>query len=822
MDRGLLSAARDSLGKAIDYFKSAGSDGGLGGAEELLGDIDGSVASFDKAFDHYAAATRLFRSAGDKVGVRAVTLSVMDLYSRMGLEEEAFARGEEALRLAQVSNDRASIDEMTKALIPLCRTLGRREIEEQLCKRLSCEADSLGDKKRGSWVIDQEGLSAFVHGDGVSAGEKFEKAIDLMEQTGDTARAIPEIVHLGRAYESIGNFPEAISAYLGAMPLSERSRADRIIQQELLFRLGNALLVAKRNGEAVGYFQSALSLSKKLGDEFARRYALLQLANTLRSVDLSSTTPIVRQALDGLDENAPPSLVAYAYGTEGLCALARNSPIDALSSFQRAVEAMERQWRHDGDDLYGDCQRVVTGPTSTPWHDEAVDLLLRMGKNDEALGFALRRDATILFRKLARVRPAVEIESLQGLLDRWHASLARCTGAEDQFQHSWSNAAGAKERAAAVANVLAENAMEIRSLGADIVTSRKTLASFVSKRSPSVAALQQLLPEGTRLILYGTTTRSLQIFVVSKQTVVAHSVTTVRTQLTGRCTELMDQLSMLSRKVDSLTEYQPKQVGRTVSDLSSGLYEIFVRPIEKDLRQARSILLAEDGNLPFVPVGSFRRSGIPGTSLLEQYPTAYVLPSMMTGSNVKDPIVNDVIAFGSPGTSGRDAEYELRDIKVSFKDARFLFDPGATLAVLSKDHADLAHLTLDVHWDASRPSNSFVTMLDPSSGVMKPQPIGAFVEMPAFPAVVLHNLSREATQAAGTLGSIPFGAGSRVVVLNCAGTGRKSTKGFVDAFSIEVHSAKGVGEAYRAALLGIIRKPDSLPSSWMSFVLWNN
>jgi hypothetical protein len=162
----------------------------------------------------------------------------------------------------------------------------------------------------------------------------------------------------------------------------------------------------------------------------------------------------------------------------------------------------------------------------------------------------------------------------------------------------------------------------------------------------------------------------------------------------------------------------------------------------------------------------------------------------------------------------------MRDIKVTFKDAEFVFDRKASLDVLPTERADLAYLVCDVHWDNARPANSFVPLFDPAAEVTKQRPVGDLLKMPAFQAVAFYNLSPFSADAAGRLAAVPFAAGAKVVILNCTGTGRKSTKNFVDLYSTELRSPKGVSEAYRSAMLKIIDRPDCLPIYWQPFTIW--
>ncbi|MGA9120621.1 MAG: tetratricopeptide repeat protein, partial [Bacteroidota bacterium] len=433
LDQGRFTAARDSASKAEELFQGVRSDEGAGEAALMLGDLEGSVASFENAFKDYNASIQHYRNVGDRVGELAAQISTMDLYARMGREEEAFSRGEDLLRLARATHDNQGAGILGRALLPLARVLGKKETVENLLKIQMQEAQSSADGKGIAWLRDQTGITQLSGGDAPLAVKTFTEARSLAEQARDSNLAVTILVHLGKAFVAAGDIPGAITAFDEATQLADSARSSPSLKQEIFFRLGNVFLVAKRPTESIRWFQSALTASHEPGDELARRYALLQMANALRLVNPSSALPILSQALEGLDEGSPASVVAYANGTAGLCELATNQPVAAAASFQKAVDAAEMQWRYPADDVYADCEQSVVGRGKTPWHDEAIDLLLRMGKNDDALAIALRRSAWNLYRDLDRISPSVADQSLKALIDRWHVARARCNGAEEQL-----------------------------------------------------------------------------------------------------------------------------------------------------------------------------------------------------------------------------------------------------------------------------------------------------------------------------------------------------------------------------------------------------
>ncbi len=817
-DRGALHAAGDSARAALTLFEETGREGRMADAERILGDLAASAASFDTALSCYADALRHYRGQADRAAARAMQLTIADLYRQMGEEEEAYSRDEEALRLAGVVKDAEGAREIARAILPLARTLNRTEMESTLLGGLLRAADSTGDRAAQARARNEAGLSASWHGDTAGAVRRFVEAFGLSDQTGDSLFTAAILRNLARAYETSGAVNEAMNTYTDALQRAARLPGGKVLREQLLMDVGNAMLRLRRPAGAVRFFQAANASAAARGNALAQAYALLQLSHALRPAVPDSAGALARKALALLHESSPPAAEAYALGTVGLAALAGNRPAEALEAFRRAIDRAEASVRRRAaSDLFLDCERAALGPGTSPWHEEVLDLLLRLDRREEALTVALRRSAWLLFRDLRQLPPVVPEDSL---VTGWKTTLARRIGAEEQLDRALAAPSGRAERIAAVRVQLARAEDQAARFGAALTTLHPSLAPFLGSPAPGAKALQQRLPDRTALVLYGTARQTVYAFVVSRTRIAVPVQRVDRDRLEALCRSYAAGLQAAGTGADSLSPAQMAWTDRTTPPEAPALFDLFVRPVEWELDGMRAVLLAPPPDLPWIPLHTLRRRTAAGTSLIEQFPVAYVYPALLAGPQAAPPPVKTVVAFGHPGTTVRDVEYELRDVRAFFKDARFFFGPQAVLDSLARERGDLVHLALDLRWDPRRAGNATISLPDPRTVVVKDYSMNELTRITGFPSMVIYNCSAEAQAGALHIAALPLGAGLRAVVLNGLATGRKTDKVFGEALYTALQSGLAFDEAYRTAVLEIMRRREAIAPYWASFALW--
>jgi len=184
--------------------------------------------------------------------------------------------------------------------------------------------------------------------------------------------------------------------------------------------------------------------------------------------------------------------------------------------------------------------------------------------------------------------------------------------------------------------------------------------------------------------------------------------------------------------------------------------------------------------------------------------------------------VRDILCVGFPGTTSWDVEYELRDVRAFYKDARLCFGRNAVADTLRMKRADLLHLAVEIRLSRQRPVFGGILLSDgqSSTGITRL----ALGELPALPgsgAVLVSNLALRMP----TLDrSIPYAlrsAGNGAAILNVFPPTRKAKKDFGEAFYTALQGGASVPAAYRKTQETMIgRKETAAPGMWAAFLLW--
>jgi CHAT domain-containing protein len=193
-------------------------------------------------------------------------------------------------------------------------------------------------------------------------------------------------------------------------------------------------------------------------------------------------------------------------------------------------------------------------------------------------------------------------------------------------------------------------------------------------------------------------------------------------------------------------------------------------------------------------------------------------------SRRKDPTlsVRDVVGLGHPGKTSWDVEYELRDIRAFYKDARLYFGRQASLGTIQRERGDLLHLALDLRYSARSPENAYTLLADPKArGLVKEIRWGEFLTAPAFPTTVVSHLQADSISIDQVLPTLFLMNGSSSVIVNSHPLSRKAKKVFGELFYTSLLAGKTAEGAYRQALLEMIKNKEyATPHIWAPFSLW--
>jgi CHAT domain-containing protein len=344
------------------------------------------------------------------------------------------------------------------------------------------------------------------------------------------------------------------------------------------------------------------------------------------------------------------------------------------------------------------------------------------------------------------------------------------------------------------------------------------LRAAVSQDILQLSEIQRLVPEGSALVVFAPTERSLYALVTTKEQSVVRTSSIDKLSLRT----LMSAYGEALRRSNAEMDHGSVVVAqRRVADLASRLYQILVKPIDNVGLKVSRLLVVMPAGFPFVPVHAMRQGPRSGEYAIQKYSLRYLPFSEAILS--KSSRLNRypvVVGFGNQGRTSRDVEYEVRDAKAFYKDAKLYFNKDATLYRMHEVSGDILHAAFELVYRPQHTGNSFF-LLNEGAGYfsLRYHRFGELFSVHPFSTVLLSNLNdAEPNIVVPTIFRMN---GCEDVVLNGYTASRKAKKAFNAFFYTNLIAGASTEDAYRRALLEMIGGEEfALPNHWACFFLW--
>jgi CHAT domain-containing protein len=181
--------------------------------------------------------------------------------------------------------------------------------------------------------------------------------------------------------------------------------------------------------------------------------------------------------------------------------------------------------------------------------------------------------------------------------------------------------------------------------------------------------------------------------------------------------------------------------------------------------------------------------------------------------------INKVTALGNPTGKNWSIDYELRDIRSFFKEATIYIGKEATWENLKDVKADVLQVSSEFllgEGDSPLGVVALTKVQNPDEAVKIP--FERLTEIVAPPLVFLSNQYGEGVGLSTIHALVLRINGTSDIFLNAWISDRKATKFFSEFFYTHLSNGLAPGDAYRQALLNLIRTRDvSHPHSWGQF-----
>lgn len=823
-DAGSLPAARGMLLEAIDLQREFGRPENTATMLEAIARSYALVGDVDSAFAYLRRSIEARRSLAERPAMRGLTLETAELYRQMGDDRRAMEIYIETLRLARLFKDEDGVLAILHAMLPSYRALDDADGEQLAIAELREHATAAGDIGMLARLNLESGMGASLRGDRQRASQELLEAVTNAGRARDSVVLARALGALGEVAADAGNSREALQYFADALRVAYALPAERRLTTRLLLEVGSTYVRSRDMVNATRFYRAALTYALNSKDRVAEGYAMILLG--LCALEGGGGDPVreCRSGLELFEGLGYARGAAFGQAALGKIAERKRQLVQASDCYRKAI-GLQEQWLSNPPehDVYVRCEGAFFPQGPTYAYDQLLDVMLRTGDEEGAFWFAERKSRALYLRMLAGTEPAVKDSNAAQLIESARWFRARRIAAETQY-----------------ASLLADGELRIQVMklarqrleaaGAQAAEAREeaagrwpALAALVGVDGVGLADVQRRLGPGATLVRYVPTSRSLYAFVITQGEVQLRIAPVRREQVIAATEELFSHFRSVESEADTIRVDPPASRLRS-EQLLQEMAEWFVRPIAKSLVGSGVVLVTTTPEFPWLPVHTMKVGrGKRATFMAEQYQVQY-LP--LAGTLLLPPRVpvgaREVAAAGFPGRTKWDVEYELRDIRAFYKEARLYFGRQATIGELSRDSSQLLHIAAQLVVNRLHPENAALVLSDGKSQTFPAEvPVGRLLALPPTPAIVVSNLSPGGTFYHTGIPLLFAFNGTGATVMNGFVPLRKAKKYFNEVFYTNLFNGATAAGAFRAVQLDMIRTPVyQSPLVWGQFFLW--
>lgn len=819
------SAARDLLLQTIEIETRLGRTFQLAETHELLADNYASGGRVDSALVGYGIAREHYKELAQRDAALRVTLQMADLYRRIDHERKAREIYAEELRLSAVFKDPDGGNKIRWAFVPCLRMLDETNEERRILDELLKIHTQNTDQRNLSRIHLEIGKSAFYREEYSRAVENFLSAMNLAKQAKDSLRTVESLLLLARTFDKMGRSEESFQMFTEGLLLSDRTRGGGDLREEMLVRVGNIYLRSRQFDEAKRFYNAAL-LSVVAGkNRLLEGYLLVQLGHCVRdgNGNIPEAVQSYTASLDLFRHYRYAAGESYALRSLGDALHKERKWNEALEQYRSALAMSPRTPdESDPDDLMIDCRNAYDMSRGLTLYESALDLAMQTGDSETGFAVSEARERGALFNLFLGADVQLSDQKQHDLIKR--------------LQHEWGIHAAAQQRLGELMHsgidaldliqelhaVLDSTRMEIGRLAEEVIQQNSNLGIVATNDVHDLNTIQQLVPSGAAVIKIIPTQRSLYSYVVTSSRITIQMSAIEKPRLVSLANDLHSLLRKRVLLTDSsalVTGSVDRQINETITSLSAAI----VRPIESVIEGVSHLILALPDELHSLPFHALRSSPSRGSRyMIEQHLISYLpYAGALSWDGVPMLPSHEVVGFGNAGNSGWDVEYELRDIRAFYKEARLYFHEKASLGNLKKEKGDILHIAAETGPVAGRSGNSLVRLADDRlSAKSVPVNWGELLSVTPFSMVIFSDLNEAAYASNPGLSSVFLVGGSSTVMQTSFTPLRKSKKFLGEALYTNLLASPSGKTAYRQAILAFIKSAEySAPYHWASFFL---
>ncbi len=661
-----------------------------------------------------------------------------------------------------------------------------------------------------------------------------EDALEISRREGRKGLQGEALLNLSEAQWNLGQREEAIRLAKEALQLSgEMHPRSNYLAGRSHLLLGLLYLYANRLPGALEQCEKAVECLRKSRSwrPLAQSYFFLGQAQR-RSDRKEEATKSYESSIKFARSIGRPETLWRAYSQLGRLADQQGDWKKAFQYYADAISLIEEMRGELGDPGL----KALFMENKLQVYEWMIQLLQRLKRDEEAFNYLERVKARTMLDMLSDKTFSSRNAEMEELLARERSlreqlqELMRVSG-QASLQESEEGDDSDEGRAEPEAKESQEISLlqeEQKSLLERIEQLSPDLASLLKVNPLKAKEVQRLLDEGTVLLAYYTGSEWTGVFVMTKGKTLGLKLDISRRQLA----EKVKEFRKVTEEGLTVKVFMSRDYEKPLTDL----YEILIKPVEKELAEKKHLVVVPHGMLHYLPFQALRNQE--GKYLIESYTVSY-LPSASVLKYAREKNRGnhaDLFAVANPVTDLSPlpaAEVEAREVSALFDRKQVLLGLGATKTKFKSEGPRYDLLLFSTHGEMieSEPLKSNLRFTPTQ------QDDGKLTVSEIFDMEVKANLvtlsACETGLARGTKGDFPQGddlvglsrafihAGASSVVASLWKVSDESTVAMMRSFYRNLQTMPKA-EALRQAQLGLAKSnvmTSSHPYFWAPFIL---
>ncbi|MDZ7716451.1 MAG: CHAT domain-containing tetratricopeptide repeat protein [Balneolaceae bacterium] len=647
-DLGLVNGRRDKTKLAVSHYKKGLEFAKEAGDSLMIGVIYNNLGhntSDEEAMDYYKKALPYFEALGNQRSLAITLANIGRIYEDFMLLDKALEYLSKSLEIREELGN-------VNLLGSIYRTLGNLQ------------------KNRGNY---RQALIA------------FQKSLEYRKKAGSPQGTATTLNDLGVLYSLIGDSDKALSYYRESLNLKMDFASSKDLASSYK-NIGTRLWDLGKKEEAETYFLKALEKKQKTEDKSLLISSLFDVANVaMDKKEYTQAKKYIKEALFIADSTLSypdlafgNSLLGSIYSSMGQEMISHNYYKKAYSYSEFLPQShrithlvnLAESYHSTGSDsalIYGkeayqiiEKQRVKVGAVSelrSSYFNRYSDFYIDLSswildyKDDKSQAYKLIEEAKArtlaeelkhasqLSNEALPEEVRIEKNKMLNNIDRLYTELEKAKKVEEKSKIE-SSIRSAELKYEAFTNSLQ-----------DKYTGYK---NFVASPPISLKKAQAINEEGTAILEFAVTPEKVLAFLIHQDEVSVHQT------LLKEPTDSLQSASILTEYVQNFKDAIIARAARSELDFHSDkLYQLLIKPFEKDLEQFSNLIIIPDGPLAYLPFEALKMNN---SYLVELFDIKYE-PSVTSYTLLKNPEVSQqkqLLAVAGSGVSDNSLQLRAR------------------------------------------------------------------------------------------------------------------------------------------------------------------